>query len=488
MAQCDIGQCDIGLMGLAVMGQNLALNISDHGYRVAVYNRTTSKVDEFLQAEAKGRDITGTHSLEEFAASLKTPRMILLMIKAGPPVDQTIAALIPLLQAGDILIDGGNSNYLDSMRRQTTLQGKGLRFIGSGISGGEEGARYGPSIMPGGSPDAWPFVQPIFQAIAAKLEDGSPCCEWMGAGGAGHFVKMVHNGIEYAYMQLIAEAYQILRDGLRLTADEMAVIFTNWNHGSLNSFLIEISANILAYKDKDGLPLLDKIVDRSGQKGTGRWTAIAGLEANVPLTVVAEAVFTRSLSALKEERIKTSKIFPNPVKEFSGSVQGLIAELEQALYTAEILTYSQGFMLLHAADQEYNWQMDPASVARIWRNGCIIRSGLLEKIEAALRAQPTLEQLFSSPQFLQEVQAGQSSLRKLISHMVLLGIPLPAFSAALSFFDGYRCARLPANLIQAQRDYFGAHTYERSDAPPGTFFHTDWTGSGGSASSSTYDA
>jgi 6-phosphogluconate dehydrogenase len=483
-----MNRCDIGLIGLAVMGQNLALNMSDHSFQVAVYNRTTSKMGNFINKEAKGKKILGCTSLQELIASLKSPRMIMLMIKAGQPVDQTIDALIPLMEKGDILIDGGNSNFYDTIRRQKYVESKGVWYIGTGISGGEEGARHGPSIMPGGSKDAWPLIKPIFQAIAAKLEDGSPCCEWIGNGGAGHYIKMVHNGIEYAYMQLISEAYGIMKNILALPSLVMSHVFRDWNKGNLDSFLIEITGKILAVKDTDGMPLIEKILDKASQKGTGRWTCIAALDANIPLTVITEAVFARDLSSMKVERLNASKILSGPTMRFSGDQKEFLNKLECALYLAEIITYSQGFMLMHEADNEFGWKLDYGNIAKIWRNGCIIRSRLLKNIQTAFHTIPGLTQLLINPLFASKVNQSQASLRAVVAKAVLVGIPAPGFTSALGFLDGYRNAILPANLIQAQRDYFGSHSYERIDAPEGKTFHTDWTGSGDTTTSSAYDA
>jgi 6-phosphogluconate dehydrogenase len=482
--------CDIGLIGLAVMGQNLVLNMNDHGYKVAVFNRTTSKVDEFLADEAKGTQVEGAHSIEELCSKLKSPRRVMIMVKAGDVVDQTIASIVPHLEKGDIIIDGGNSLFTDSNRRTKELAAKGLHYIGTGVSGGEEGARFGPSIMPGGDPAAWPAVKEIFQAIAAKVEDGTPCCDWVGEGGAGHYVKMVHNGIEYGDMQLIGEAYQLLKDGLGLTADQFAEIFTEWNKGELDSFLIEISAIIFGKKDEDGQPLVDKILDTAGQKGTGKWTAISALDLGMPVTLIGESVFARCLSALKDERVEASKILSGPATagKFTGDQKEFIENVRRALYCSKMISYAQGYMLLREAGKEQGWNLNMGGVALMWRGGCIIRSQFLGKIKDAYDKNPKLENLLMDDFFSGVLNKYQESWRKALVVAIELGIPTPAFSTALAFYDGYRTARLPANLLQAQRDFFGAHTYERTDKPRGEFFHTNWTGRGGRVSSSTYNA
>jgi len=481
-------ECDLGLIGLAVMGQNLVLNMSDHGFTIAVFNRTTSKVDEFIQGPAQGARVVGAHTIPEFISLLKKPRRVMMMVKAGAPVDDLIEQLLPHLEPGDILIDGGNSNYLDTARRTAYVESKGLLYIGTGISGGEEGARHGPSIMPGGSPSAWVHVKDIFQSIAAKVEDGSPCCDWVGEGGAGHFVKMVHNGIEYGDMQLISEAYHLMQSGLELNASEMSEIFARWNRGKLDSYLIEITAAILSFKDADGAPLVDKIMDSAGQKGTGRWTVATALELGVPLTLIAEAVQARSLSALKEERIQAARVLKGPFHSKMVFTSALIADLEQALYASKIISYAQGYMLMRAASQEYGWNLNYGGIALMWRGGCIIRSAFLGKIKEAFDRDPGLVNLLLDPYFKSEIEISQSAWRRVVVHAVELGIPVPAMSSALAFYDGYRHERLPANLIQAQRDYFGAHTYERMDQPRGRFFHTDWAGTGGKATAGTYQA
>jgi 6-phosphogluconate dehydrogenase len=482
-----MSKADIGLIGLAVMGENLVLNMESHGFTVAVYNRTTSKVDNFINGRAKGKNIIGTHSLEELVSNLKKPRKVMLMVKAGKPVDDFIEALIPLLEQGDIIIDGGNSNFQDTIRRTEYVEEKGLLFIGTGVSGGEEGALKGPSIMPGGSPKAWEYVKPIFQSIAAKVEDGSPCCDWVGENGAGHFVKMVHNGIEYGDMQLICETYQIMKDLLGLSYDEMHQIFKEWNEGELESYLIEITRDILAYKDTDGQPLVEKILDTAGQKGTGKWTVIASMEAGVPLTLIGEAVYARSLSALKEERVEASKIISGPKPKFEGDKKQFIKDLMHALYASKIISYAQGFMLMREAAKDYGWNLNYGGIALMWRGGCIIRSKFLGKIKEAYDKNPELSNLILDPFFKEKVESSQESWRRVVTAAISNGIWAPALSTALNFFDGYRQERLPANLLQAQRDYFGAHTYERVDRPRGEFFHTNWTGHGGTTSSTTYN-
>ena len=480
--------CDIGLIGLAVMGQNLVLNMNDHGFKVAVFNRTVSKVDDFLADEAKGTQVTGAHSIEELLALLKRPRRVMLMVKAGGAVDAAIAQLLPFLEAGDIVIDGGNSLYTDSNRRTKDLGAKGILFIGTGVSGGEEGARFGPSIMPGGNPAAWQHVKEIFQAIAAKVEDGTPCCDWVGEEGAGHFVKMVHNGIEYGDMQLICEAYQLLQRGLGLSADELHEVFAEWNKGELDSFLIEISSEIFAKKDEDGKPMLDKILDTAGQKGTGKWTAIGALDLGIPVTLIGESVFARCLSALKDERVAASKILTGPSIKAAGDRKEFIEDVRRALYCSKMVSYAQGYMLLREAAKEQGWNLNMGGIALMWRGGCIIRSQFLGKIKDAYDQNPHLQNLLLDEFFAGVLNTYQTSWRKAVIHAVGFGVPTPAFSTALAFYDGYRTERLPANLLQAQRDFFGAHTYERVDKPRGEFFHTNWTGRGGRVSSTTYNA
>jgi 6-phosphogluconate dehydrogenase len=478
---------DIGLIGLAVMGENLVLNMESKGFRVTVYNRTTQKINDFLSGRAKGKNITGAYSIEELVGSLERPRKIMLMIKAGPAVDDMIATLIPLMSPGDIIIDGGNTHFPDTNRRTALVESKGLLYIGTGVSGGEEGALLGPSIMPGGSKEAWPLVKPIFQAIAAKVDDGTPCCDWVGENGAGHFVKMVHNGIEYGDMQLITEAYHIMRDLLHLSADEMHIIFRDWNEGELNSYLIEITRDILAYKDTDGKPLVDVILDTAGQKGTGKWTAVAALDLGIPLTLIGEAVFSRCLSAVKNERIQASKILHGPSAEFVGDKTRFISDIKDALYASKIVSYAQGYALMKAAAEEYKWKLNYGGIALMWRGGCIIRSAFLGKIKEAFVTNPSLINLLLDPFFKEKVEKAQDGWRNFVSYSATNGIPVPAISSALGYFDGYRCEKLPANLLQAQRDYFGAHTYERTDRPRGEFFHTNWTGRGGTTASSTYN-
>ena len=471
---------DIGLIGLAVMGQNLVLNMADHGYAVAVYNRTASKTDEFLKGPASGKKILGFHELKDFVSSLKRPKRVMLMVKAGDPVDEFIDQLVPLLESGDIIIDGGNSHFPDSQRRYEALAEKGILFIGAGISGGEEGARHGPSIMPGGNPKGWPHVKEIFQSIAAKSDDGEPCCDWVGEGGAGHYVKMVHNGIEYGDMQLICEAYDLLK---KSGSGDLAKIFAHWNEGPLNSYLIEITAQIFGKKDTDGKLLVDKILDVAGQKGTGKWTAIDALDRGMPLTLIGEAVFARCLSALKEERVEASKHYKSSAHSFGGNAE----QISQALYASKIISYAQGFMLMRTASVENKWNLNFGSIALMWRGGCIIRSKFLGKIKQAYDKNPKLANLLLDPFFIGEITGCIPAWRKVVSEGALMGVPLPFFSTALSFFDGYRSETVPANLLQAQRDFFGAHTYERVDQPRGKFFHTNWTGKGGDVSSSTYN-
>ncbi len=479
---------DIGLIGLAVMGENLVLNMESKGYTVAVYNRTVEKVDLFVNDRGKGKNIKGTHSIEEFVRSIERPRKVILLVKAGKAVDDFIEKLIPHLDKGDIIIDGGNTHFPDTTRRTEYVESKGLLYIGTGVSGGEEGALKGPSIMPGGSKEAWPHVKPIFQDIAAKVEDGSPCCDWVGEKGAGHFVKMVHNGIEYGDMQLICEAYNIMKELLGMTSDEMHGVFKEWNKGELDSYLIEITRDILAFKDEDGTPLVEKILDTAGQKGTGKWTGIAALEQGVPLTLIGEAVFARCLSAQKEERVKASKILTGAQKNFTGDRKVFIEKIKDALYASKIVSYAQGYVLMRAAAKEYGWNLNYGGIALMWRGGCIIRSVFLVKIKEAFDNNPELENLLLAPYFKDKVISAQESWRHVVSAAALNGIPVPAFSTALAYYDGYRSERLPANLLQAQRDYFGAHTYERTDRPRGEFFHTNWTGRGGETASGTYNA
>lgn len=478
---------DIGLIGLAVMGENLVLNMESKGFQVSVYNRSAQKVNDFLAARAKGKKIVGTSTIEELVASIERPRKIMLMIKAGSAVDEMIETLIPHLSPGDIIIDGGNTHFPDTNRRTAYVESKGLLYIGTGVSGGEEGALLGPSIMPGGSKAAWPLVKPIFQAIAAKVDDGSPCCDWVGENGAGHFVKMVHNGIEYGDMQLICEAYQIMRDYLGMSADEMHEVLKEWNKGELDSYLIEITRDILAYKDTDGKPLVDKILDTAGQKGTGKWTGVAALDLGIPLTLIGEAVFSRCLSAVKEERVKASKILHGPAPKFTGDRARFINDIKDALYASKIVSYAQGYALMQAAAVEYKWKLNYGGIALMWRGGCIIRSAFLGKIKEAFDNNPAITNLLLDPFFKEKVEKAQAGWRNVVAASVTNGIPVPAISSALGYFDGYRCEKLPANLLQAQRDYFGAHTYERTDKPRGEFFHTNWTGRGGTTASTTYN-
>ena len=478
-------KADIGLIGLAVMGQNLVMNMNDHGYTVVVFNRTTPKVDAFLEGPAKGSKVIGSHSLKEFFAALKRPRKVMFMVRAGQAVDELIEECLPYMEKGDILIDGGNSHYPDTERRVEMMKAKGMHFVGAGISGGEEGARNGPSIMPGGDEEAWPAIKPIFQAIAAKSDEGDPCCDWVGNGGAGHYVKMVHNGIEYGDMQIICEAYHLMHQLLGLSADELSRVFTEWNQGPLNSYLIEITAQIFAFKEK-GVPLVEKILDSAGQKGTGKWTGISALDLGMPLTLIGEAVFARCLSAMKENRVEASKHYAGPKKVYGGSKDGFIESIREALYASKIVSYAQGFMLMRAAATEMKWKLNYGAIALMWRGGCIIRSRFLGKIKEAYDKNPDLNSLLLDSFFKKELIGCIDGWRQVVSVAAEHGVPIPCFSTALGFFDGYRSARLPANLLQAQRDFFGAHTYERVDEPRGQFFHTNWTGTGGNVSSSTY--
>ena len=481
-----MSKADIGLIGLAVMGENLVLNMESHGFTVVVFNRTVDKVKAFVNGRGKGKNIIGATSIEELVTNLKSPRKIMLMVKAGKPVDDFIELLIPHLDKGDIIIDGGNSHFPDSIRRTKYLEEKGFLFIGTGVSGGEEGALKGPSIMPGGSPAAWPFVKPIFQSIAAKVEDGTPCCDWVGENGAGHFVKMVHNGIEYGDMQLICEAYQIMKDLLGMSYEEMYQVFKEWNEGELNSYLIEITRDILAYKDEDGNPLVDKILDTAGQKGTGKWTVLASLDYGAPLTLIGEAVYGRTLSAQKDERVEASKILSGPKPKFNGDKKQFVDDLMKALYASKLVSYAQGYVLMKYAAKEFGWKLNNGGIALMWRGGCIIRSIFLGKIKEAFDKNPNLTNLLLDPFFKEKIESSQAAWRRVVSESVMNGIWIPALSTALNYFDGFRNGRLPANLLQAQRDYFGAHTYERVDKPRGEFFHTNWTGKGGVTASSTY--
>jgi len=481
-----MAQADIGLIGLAVMGENLILNMESKGFTVACFNRTVAKVDEFINGRAKGKKIIGCKSIEELVANLKKPRKIMLMVKAGQPVDDFIEQLLPHLENGDILIDGGNSLFTDTTRRTKYVEGKGKLYIGTGVSGGEEGALKGPSIMPGGSPAAWEHVKPIFQGICAKTEKGEPCCEWVGENGAGHFVKMVHNGIEYGDMQMICEIYHLMKEGLGLSNTEMHNVFADWYKGELNSYLVEITRDILAYKDEQGNEVIDLILDTAGQKGTGKWTVIAALDSGQPLTLIGEAVFARCLSALKDQRVNASKELKGPKATFKGDKAKFINDLRMALYASKIVSYAQGYQLMRAAAKEYGWNLNYGGVALMWRGGCIIRSVFLGDIKKAFDKNPNLENLLLDPFFRRAVTKSNAAWRRVVATAVKLGIPVPAISAALMYYDGFRHERLPANLLQAQRDYFGAHTYERVDKPRGEFFHTNWTGRGGQTSSSTY--
>lgn len=480
---------DIGLIGLAVMGENLVLNMESKGFHVSVFNRTVEKVDKFMEGRGKGKNIYGARSLEDFVSSLKSPRKVFLMVKAGQAVDDFIDKLIPLLDKGDIIIDGGNTHFPDTTRRTAYVESKGLLYVGTGVSGGEEGALNGPSMMPGGSPATWPYVKPIFQGICAKVADGTPCCDWVGEGGAGHFVKMVHNGIEYGDIQLICECYQIMKDILGMTNEEMHEVFAEWNKGDLDSYLIEITRDILAKKDEDGKYVLDYILDTAGQKGTGKWTAVAALDAGVPLTLIGEAVFARCLSAQKEERVAASKILqgPSPVK-FTGDRKAFLEDLRKALFAAKVVSYAQGYTLMRAAAKEYGWNLNYGGIALMWRGGCIIRSVFLGKIKEAFDKNPDIANILLDPYFCDKLAEAQQGWRNVLGQAIVNGVPAPTLSAALEYYDGYRCGRLPANLLQAQRDYFGAHTYERTDRPRGEFFHTNWTGHGGDTVAGTYIA
>ena len=482
-------KADIAVIGLAVMGQNLILNMNDHGFTVVAFNRTLSKVDDFLNSEAKGTQIVGAHSIEEVVKLLKQPRRVMLMVKAGAAVDELINLILPHFEAGDIIIDGGNSLFEDTMRRTKYLESKGFLYIGTGVSGGEEGARRGPSIMPGGSPAAWPHVKPIFQAISAKVSDGTPCCDWVGENGAGHYVKMVHNGIEYGDMELTCEAYNLMKTGLGMTADEMHQVFAEWNKGELDSYLVEITRDILGYKDADGQPLVDKILDTAGQKGTGKWTVMSSQELGIPITLIAEAVYARCVSAMKDDRVAAAKKLKGPRPVISTKDRAKFIEaIRQALYASKIISYAQGYMLMRAAAKQYGWNLNYGGIALMWRGGCIIRSAFLGKIKEAFDNNAKLGNLLLDPFFKKAIKDCQRSWRNVVATAVKKGITVPAFSSALAFFDGFRSPVLPANLLQAQRDYFGAHTYERIDQPRGQFFHTNWTGTGGRVASSTYTA
>ncbi len=470
------GDCDFGLIGLAVMGENLALNVESRGYKVAVNNRTTSKVDDFIAGRAAGKNFVGCHTLEELVAALKPPRLVMMMVKAGPAVDALIDSLVPLLSPGDVLIDGGNTYYADTERRTKEVEAKGLLYSGTGVSGGEEGALLGPSMMPGGSPDAWPLVKPIFQAIAAKVgpNEDIPCCEWVGPRGAGHYVKMVHNGIEYGDMQLICEAYFLMQQCLGLSNDELYDVFAEWNTGELDSYLIEITRDIFSVKDEDGGYMVDKVLDTAGAKGTGKWMSQLALDLGVPSTLVTEAVYARGLSARKEERVRASGVLKGPSSAYTGDKQEFIEQIRQALYASKIVSYAQGFVQLQAAAAEHDWPLNYGDCAMLWRGGCIIRAVFLDRIKAAFDKDPNLENLLLAPYFAEAVDKAQPAWRHVVSQASLLGVPVPAFMTALAYYDGFRRDRLPANLLQSQRDYFGAHTYERVDKPRGEMFHTEW--------------
>jgi 6-phosphogluconate dehydrogenase len=469
--------CDIGLIGLAVMGENLALNIESRGYSVAVFNRTTSKVDDFMAGRAAGKKFVGCHSIEELVGKLASPRKVMLMVKAGPAVDDFIEQLIPLLSPGDVIIDGGNTHFSETERRTAYVESKGLLYIGTGVSGGEEGALKGPSMMPGGSEKAWPLVKPIFQAIAAKVgpKGDIPCCEWIGPRGAGHYVKMVHNGIEYGDMQLICEAYWMLKNALGLSNSEIYDVFAEWNRGELDSYLIEITRDIFSVKDDEtGGDLVDVILDTAGAKGTGKWMSQLALDLGVPSTLVTEAVYARSLSSIKDARVRASKLLGGPSGSYDGDRKAFVEQIRQALYASKICSYAQGYVQMQAAAAEHDWPLDFGSIAMLWRGGCIIRAVFLERIKEAFDADPKLENLLLAPYFHEAIDKAQGAWRHVVSTAVGLGVPVPAFSSALAYYDGYRSERLPANLLQAQRDYFGAHTYRRVDKPGEGPFHTDW--------------
>lgn len=487
-SQTPAATADMGLIGLAVMGENLVLNMESHGFTVAVYNRTTAKVDEFVNGRGKGKNVVGAHTVKDLVASLKTPRKVMIMVKAGAAVDAVIDEVAPLLEKGDILIDGGNSYFPDTTRRTKALREKGLRFIGTGVSGGEEGALKGPSIMPGGDPEGWPFVKPIFQAIAAKVGDNVPCCDWVGDEGAGHYVKMVHNGIEYGDIQLICETYDLMRQLLGYDAKALHDVFAKWNKGALDSYLVEITRNIFGYTDPEsGKAMVDLILDKAGQKGTGKWTVTNALDLGVPLTLIGEAVFARCLSAQKDERVHAATVLTGPTPTFTGDAQAFVDDIEMALYASKIISYAQGYALMNAMAKDSGWQINNGAVALMWRGGCIIRSAFLGKIKEAFDRDPHLPNLLLDPYFKGEIDKAQAGWRRAVATAALQGIPLPSISAALAYYDGYRTANSPANLLQAQRDFFGAHTYERVDKPRGEFFHTNWTGRGGTTASTTYN-
>ena len=480
-------KADIGLIGLAVMGENLVMNMESKGFSVAVYNRSVEKVEKFVGGRAAGKNIVGCMSIGELCGALEKPRKVMMMVKAGKPVDDLIEQLIPCLEPGDVIIDGGNAHYPDTIRRCAYVESKGLLYVGTGVSGGEEGALKGPSMMPGGSPEAWPLVKPIFQAICACAGD-APCCDWVGEGGAGHFVKMVHNGIEYGDMQLICEAYHLMKDCLGMSAEEMHEVFAGWNEGELDSYLIQITRDILGYRDEAGEVVVEKILDTAGQKGTGKWTAVTALDEGIPLTLIGEAVFSRCLSAVKEERVAASKVLAGPKACFEGDRKAFIEDIRQALYASKIVSYAQGYQLMRSAAKTYGWNLNYGGIALMWRGGCIIRSVFLGKIRDAFERNPGLVNLMLDPFFADQLAKAQNGWRRVCAQAMLSGVPTPAFAAALSYYDGYRCERLPANLLQAQRDYFGAHTYERVDAPRGRFFHTNWTGEGGDTAAGVYNA
>ena len=480
-------KADIGLIGLAVMGENLVLNMESKGFTVAVYNRTVDKVDKFINGRGQGKKFIGAHSIEELVASLERPRKVMMLVKAGQPVDSFIDQIIPHLEEGDIIIDGGNSHYPDTIRRTKYVESKGLLYIGTGVSGGEEGALLGPSMMPGGSNEAWPHVKDIFQAVAAKVEDGTPCCDWVGENGAGHFVKMVHNGIEYGDMQIISEAYFLMKNLLGMSHTEMHETFKEWNEGELDSYLIEITRDILGFTDEDGAPLVEKILDTAGQKGTGKWTGISALDLGIPLTLIGESVFARCLSAQKDIRVEAAKAITGPQPEFKGDKAAFIEDLRKALLASKIVSYAQGYNLMQEAAKEYNWNLNYGGIALMWRGGCIIRSVFLGKIKEAFDNNPDLKNLLLDPYFKEKVEDAQQSWRNVVATAMMNGIAIPCFASALTYFDGFRSEQLPANMLQAQRDYFGAHTYERVDKPRGEFYHTNWTGRGGNTASSTYN-
>ncbi len=479
---------DIAMIGMAVMGENLALNMEEKGFTVSVFDVREGIVDKFFNARGAGKKFYPAHSWEDLVQSLEKPRKLMMMIRAGSPVDQVIDTLLPLLDDGDVIIDGGNSQFTDTQRRCAKVEAAGKLYIGTGVSGGEEGARKGPSLMPGGSKQAWEIVSPILTAIAAKVEDGSPCCAWVGENGAGHFVKMVHNGIEYGDMELICEAYSMMKRLLHMEDQEIGEVFAKWNEGVLDSYLIEITANILRFKDEDGEPLVEKILDTAGQKGTGKWTGMTALDEGVPLTMITEAVFARCLSAIKEERVYASKVLTGPEASFTGNKDEFLEYIQQALYCAKIVSYAQGYSMMRAAAKTYGWNLAFGDIALMWRGGCIIRSVFLGEIKKAFDQNPELANLLLDDYFRNEIAKAQNGWRQVTAQASLTGIPIPGMSSALSYYDGYRSERLPANLLQAQRDYFGAHTYERVDAERGKFFHTNWTGEGGDTSSSTYNA